>query len=125
MKDLVIEWRHYDKEGETCDRCAATGSSLREAVAQLSEELAGKEVAVRFVETVLPEEQMAQSNLILFNGVALEALLDDAYAGEDPCPSCSCLTGSETSCRTVGFEGRTYREIPGELIRKAAYKALR
>jgi len=124
MKELIIEWRHYEKEGATCDRCAATGSSVKEVVAELIDELAGEGITVTFTETTLPEELMAQSNLILFNGVPLDAVLDNAAADENPCPSCSCLTGSETSCRTVEFEGETYEEIPGELIRKAAYKVI-
>ena len=123
MKTLGIEWRHFDKSGQTCDRCAATGSSAREVVAQLSTELAEKGVIVTFTETLLPEELMAQSNMLLFNGVPLEALLDNAAADKNHCESCSCLTGSETSCRTVEFEGKNYEEIPGELIRKAVFKA--
>lgn len=124
MQELSIEWRHYDKEGATCDRCAATGASVREVVAVLSEELAGKGVSVIFTEMKLPEELMAQSNMILFNGVPLEMLLKNASADENHCSSCSCLTGSETSCRTVEYEGTNYEEIPAELIRKAAYKAI-
>lgn len=124
MKELTIEWRHYDKEGTTCDRCAATGSSVREVVDELTEEFARRGVSVTFKETPLPRELMAQSNIILFNGVALETILDDALAQESPCPSCSCLTGSETSCRTVEYQGKSYEEIPGELVRQAAYKVL-
>lgn len=124
MKELTIEWRHYDKEGTTCDRCAATGSSVREVVAELTEEFARRGVSVTFKETPLPQELMPQSNLILFNGVALEAVLDDALAQKNHCPSCSCLTGSETNCRTVEYQGKIYEEIPGELIRQAAYMAI-
>ena len=124
MKTLNIEWRHYDKEGQTCERCAATCRSVREVVSGLSTELAEKGVIVTFTETLLPEELMSQSNLLLFNGVPLEALLENAAAGENHCTSCSCLTGSETSCRTVEYEGTTYEEIPEELIRQAAYKAI-
>lgn len=124
MKELTIEWRHFEKEGATCERCAATGASVREVVAELSKEMALRGVSVTLSETILPEEQMPQSNMILFNGVALEDLLEDAAADENSCPSCSCLTGSETSCRTMEYQGKTYEEIPGELIRKAAYKVL-
>lgn len=123
-RELVIEWRHYVKEGATCDRCAATGTSVREVVAELAKQLELRGVTVKLNETSLPEEQMAQSNMILFNGVMLEDLLDDAMTDENHCSSCSCLTGSDTSCRTVEYQGKTYEEIPGNLIRKAAYKAL-
>ncbi len=124
MKRLSIEWRHYDKAGATCDRCAATGESVSEVVAGLSAELAGKGITVTFTETRLPEELMAQSNMILFNGVPLEQVLENAAADESHCASCSCLTGSETSCRTVEYEGKSYEEIPKVLIRKAAYQAI-
>lgn len=124
MKELTIEWRHYEKEGATCDRCAATGSSVKEVVSELSKELAEKGIKVIFTETVLPKELMAQSNMILFDGVPLEAILDDAATDKNPCPSCSCLTGSETSCRTVEYDGKTYEEIPAELIREAANKVI-
>jgi len=124
MKELNIEWRHYDKDGQTCDRCAATGASVREVVSGLSKELPEKGVTVTFTETLLSEELIPQSNMLLFNGVPLEAVLDNAAADENHCTSCSCLTGSETSCRTIKYEGETYEEIPEELIRKAAYKAI-
>jgi hypothetical protein len=124
MTKLHIEWRHYAKEGETCDRCAATGSSVKNVVAELARELSAKGIDVGFTETELPEELMAQSNLILFNGVPLEEVLGDATAGENACPSCSCLTGSDTSCRTVEHGGVVHEEIPAALIRRAALKAL-
>lgn len=124
MKKLTIEWRHYDKSGATCDRCAATGVSVKEVVAGLTEELAERGFAVIFTETKLPEELMAQSNMILLNGVPLEQVLDNAAADENHCSSCSCLTGSETNCRTVEYGGTSFEEIPAELIRKAAYKLI-
>lgn len=124
MKELAIEWRHYEKEGATCDRCATTGTSVRDVVSELGKELGVRGVTVTLTETILPEELMAQSNMILFNGTPLEAILNNAATDNNACPSCSCLTGSETSCRTVEYEGKTYEEIPGELIRKAAYKVI-
>lgn len=123
-RELAIEWWHYDKEGATCDRCAATGTSVREVVAEFAREFEPRGVTVKLKEISLPQEQMAQSNMILFNGVALEDLLDEATADESHCSSCSCLTGTDTSCRTVEYQGKTFEEIPVHLIRKAACKAL-
>jgi len=120
VKELVMEWRHFAVEGETCDRCSATGKSVREVVQELSDELSGKGVAIRFIETVLPAELMSQSNMILFNGVPLEEILENAAVAESDCPSCSCLIGSVTSCRTVEHGGVSHEEIPAELIRHAA-----
>lgn len=73
MRKLAIQWRHFEKEGRTCDRCAATSH---------------------------------------------------AAVDETPCPSCSCLSDSETICRSVKYQGETFEGIPAELIRKAAYKAI-
>ena len=124
MKNLTIEWRHYVKEGVTCARCSATGQSLEEVIAGLRDELSPLGVRIVFTETTLPAERISESNLILLNGIPLEEHIAEATASENICPSCSCLTGTETSCRTVVFEGKTHEEIPASLIRAAAYKAL-
>lgn len=122
--ELTIEWRHYEKEGATCDRCATTGSSVKEVISKLDTELAGRGITIHFTEMPLAEDRMAQSNMILINRVPLETVLDNAAADETHCQSCSCMTGSETRCRTIEYEGKSYEEIPGELIRKAIYKVI-
>lgn len=124
MKDLTVEWRHYDKEGATCIRCSATGQNLEEVIAGLRDELSSQGVRLVFTETKLTEERISESNLILLNGIPLEELLDEAKASENTCQSCSCLTGAETSCRTVESEGKTHEEIPAELIRRAVFRAI-
>ena len=87
-------------------------------------DLAPHGVKIYFVETTLSETEISQSNVILFNGVALEDVLTGAKASESCCESCSCLTGKEeVYCRTVEYEGKTYEEIPEGLIYKAALKA--
>lgn len=110
---IKIEWRHYDKAGATCDRCGDTGTNLKQVIA----EYAGHGVVIELQETLLTEEQISESNLVLINGLPLEDLLT-ATTGESDCPSCSCLTGSETSCRTVQCGGEVYEELTPELIRK-------
>jgi len=125
MRTLKIEWRHYAKAGETCLRCSATGKTLGEVVAGLRSELEPHGIKIDFIETELPPEGLSQSNTILFDDVPLEHLLSGAAASESACQSCSCLTGTDVSCRTVEYEGRSYEEIPEGLIRKAAYVALR
>jgi len=115
-----MEWRHFAVGGETCDRCRATGKSVREVVEELTGELSAKGIGIKFIETVLPAELIAQSNMILFNGVPLEEILANATVKESACPSCSCLTGSATSCRTVEHGGVSHEAIPAELIRRAA-----
>lgn len=93
------------------DRCAATGKSVKEVVAALTAELTARDIAVTFIETTLPEEQMQESNLILLNGIPLEEILAEAEASESHCAACSCLTGTDTSCRTIEYNGNTYEEI--------------
>jgi hypothetical protein len=124
MKKLAIEWKHFEKEGETCERCAGTGENLATVVAELQQELKGEGVEVTLTETLLPASRIAESNMILFNGIPLENLLAEMDVAENPCASCACLTGEETLCRTVEFEGKTYEEIPKDLIRRAALKAV-
>lgn len=124
MKRLDIEWRHYANTGETCLRCSATGKTLKEVVEDLRQELESQGVRITFTETNLPKEELAQSNIILINGVPLEELLKGAEVSESACHSCSCLTGTEALCRTIEYEGTSYEEIPEELIRESAYKAL-
>jgi len=124
MKTLAIEWRHYDKGGQTCDRCSTTGSSVKDVVARITDELSCKGVAVTFIETLLPEERMGESNLILFNGTPIEQLIDNDDASENCCESCSSLTGTETVCRTIEISGETNEEIPADMIRQGALKAV-
>jgi len=118
--NINVEWRHYDKEGSTCDRCSGTGANL----AAVAKEFAGRGVAIELQETLLSADRISESNLVLINGVPLEELLTNSVAGESECPSCSCLTGAETSCRTVKCDGEVYEELPQELIRRGIEAAL-
>jgi len=117
---LIIEWRHYDKAGATCDRCGDTGANLKQVIA----EFVAKGVPIELHKTLLEADRIAESNLVLINGVALEQLLSGATVGESDCPSCGCLTGTETSCRTVQCGGETFEELTPELIRKGMEAAL-
>ncbi len=120
MKTLEIEWRHLDKEGETCVRCSDTGEALHQTVAQLAEECRPRGWDIRFRETKLTPERISESNLILIDGKPIEAILPNAAAGLSLCPSCCELTGvSSTCCRTLEFKGKTYESIPAHLIRQA------
>ncbi len=123
MKKLIIEWRHLESQGRTCDRCSDTGEAVREVVAALKAELADQGVAVSFFETKLGEDRIPESNQLRFNGALLEDLLPEARAGESSCCSCTELLGVETSCRTVESGTETHEAIPAELIRQAARRA--
>ncbi|MDD2574721.1 MAG: DUF2703 domain-containing protein [Bacillota bacterium] len=123
MKTLIIEWKHLDVEGETCDRCYDTGENLVNEVKRLQRALRPRGIEVQLIETKLKDTQLKQSNIILFNEVAIEDILD-IEVSENYCASCTDMLGRETYCRTVTFEGSEYEDIPAKAIRKAAYKVL-
>ena len=124
MKNLHIEWKHYEKDGTTCERCGDTGQSLKQAFEKLRGELAERNIGLTFTETILPEQDIPESNSILFNDVPLESLIPGAKTSENHCRSCSELTGRETRCRTVEVGGALYEALPEALIRQAALQAL-
>lgn len=117
---ILIEWRHYDKEGATCSRCCGTGANLQAVV----DAYMAQGVAVELRETLLPFERISESNLVLINDVPLEELLAGAEAGESECVSCGCLAGQETNCRTVRHDGIVYEELTPELLVKGVEAAL-
>ncbi|MGD9210800.1 MAG: DUF2703 domain-containing protein [Desulfobacteraceae bacterium] len=121
MNRLEIEWRHLDKDGKTCDRCADTGTTVQRAYETLSKELRSKGWKVVLKETLLTAERICDSNTILLNGVPIEKLLPNARKSENCCASCGDLLGAPTICRTLMQNGRTYEAIPAALIIQAAY----
>lgn len=125
MKNIVIEWKHYDKEGNTCVRCSNTGTSLSEAISQLKEDFRHEGIEIVFKETKLSEDKLSESNSILINDVLLEELLDNTKSVETPCNSCCELVGSSVNCRALDCQGQTTEDIPVELIMTAVRNLLR
>lgn len=123
MRTLIIEWNHLDVEGETCDRCYDTGENLNQEIKRLNRSLNQKDIEVQLKENLISEDEIALSNTILFNGVAIEDIID-IKVKENYCQSCSDLTGRETYCRTIIYDGNEYDEIPAKAIRHAALLAL-
>ncbi|MBU7008079.1 DUF2703 domain-containing protein [Phosphitispora fastidiosa] len=123
MKKLIIEWKHLDVEGETCNRCYDTGENLNQEVKRLNRALQPQGIEVEWFETKLDDTQIPQSNTILFNGVPIEDILD-IKVSENFCESCTALLGNETYCRTITYEGCEYEDIPAKAIRQAAFKVL-
>ncbi len=72
MKKLIIEWKHLDVEGETCDRCYDTGENLNQEVKRLNRTLQPKGIEVEWFETKLDNAQILQSNMLLFNEFPLK-----------------------------------------------------
>lgn len=126
METLVVEWRHIGSDvEETCERCGETGRAVMGVVEEIRPFLEEEGITVRFVETVLPDEAIAESNSILFNGVLLEDLIEGMEVTSTPCCSCACITGQDDAeCRAVKYNGERYEAIPPELIARAALKAL-
>lgn len=120
MNTLTIEWKHFDKKGNTCLRCTDTGEALNVVVAKLAGECRPCGWEILFTETKLTEKELPLSNSIFFNGRAIEDVLPKAVASQNHCSSCCELTNSSTSCRTVEFAGTLYEAIPAALIRQAA-----
>lgn len=123
MKKLIIEWKHLDVEGETCNRCYDTGENLNQEVKRLNRALQPRGIEVEWFETKLDGTQIPQSNTILFNGIPIEDILKIEVA-ENYCDSCTNLLGAETYCRTIRYEGEEFEDIPAKAIRQAAFKAL-
>ena len=122
MNLLEIEWRHLDRDGKTCDRCADTGEAVREACEALAGELGPAGWEVRLRETLLTDRKILESNMILLNGTPIEELLPDARASENCCASCGDLLGMPVLCRTLERDGRTYEAIPAALIREMVHR---
>lgn len=125
MKTLTIEWKHFEKEGETCSRCNITGINLRQVIEELQGTLLGVSVTIELHETTLPEDQMDISNIILFNGVPIETLLDDVTVVKNCCDSCGDLIDSSCNCRAVQTSTDTHDEIPKSMIKEAILKSIK
>ncbi len=123
MKTVHIEWKHLDKDGKTCDRCAETGATLHRVIDDRTGELAAHDIRVTFTETLLSGREIPLSNIMLFNGVPLEDLLPGVQVIENHCASCSDLCSRDTSCRAVRVGGITYEAILEFMIREAALQA--
>lgn len=121
MKKILIEWKHFDKDGKTCERCSNTGSNLNEIFNHLKDEYLKQEIEIQYKETKLPGSRMAESNQILLDGVLIENVIPEAKLGENHCDSCSDLIDDPEgcNCRTITYKDKTYETIPVDLIKMA------
>ena len=124
MARLEIEWRHLDKNGKTCDRCADTGETVRAAYQDLVRELAPQGWEILLKETLLTDQEISESNSIYLNGIAIEELLPDARRSENCCVSCGEILGAPTMCRTLEQNGRIFEAIPTSMILEAAHRLI-
>lgn len=123
IKRLEIEWKHFAVGDATCERCGQTGEALLSAVDELREEFSSAGVKINLTETLLDKIRIAESNEIRMNGVLLESLLSASVVTTD-CPSCGELAGESTCCRAIGTGNEIFEDLPVELIKEAAYRAL-
>lgn len=123
IRRLEIEWKHFSVGDATCERCGQTGEALRAAVGELREEFASSGVKINLTETLLDKTRIAESNEVRMNGVLLENLLSASVVATD-CPSCGELAGESTCCRAIGIGDELFEDLPVELIKAAAYRAL-
>ncbi len=118
MKKLKISWQRLVTEGKTCPRCGGTEEELEKAVSNLKEALSSLGITVIFEKKELSvaefKEDPLQSNMIIINDKSLENWIN-GKVGESQC----CDVCGPTECRTTTIGGRTYEEIPAELIIKA------
>ncbi|WP_341275816.1 DUF2703 domain-containing protein [Methanoeremita antiquus] len=125
-KVLTVEWRHVGENIDTtCERCSQTGNTLKEVLDEIESFLSERKIKIEVKEKVLENEKIEESNMILFNGVPLEKLIEGMEVSQTPCASCACITGQDdVRCRAISYKGKLHEAIPAELIRKAAEKAL-
>jgi hypothetical protein len=122
-KRLEIEWKHFAVGDATCERCGNTGDALRVALEELRREFDPTSVKIHLTETLLDKTRITESNEIRMNGSLIEDLLAAGVVSTD-CPSCGTLAMESTCCRAIEIGDEQYEDIPAELIKKAAYRAL-
>lgn len=122
-KRLEPEGKHLAAGAVTCERCGKTGDSFKSVVEELRGEFALAGVKVNLTGTLPDKTRIAESNEIRMNGTLIEDLLAAGVVSTD-CPSCGTLAGESACCRAIEIGNERYEDIPPEMIRKAAYRAL-
>lgn len=121
MKKICIEWKHFDKDGKTCERCSNTGNNVTQVFCKLKEVYLAQGIEIIYKKTKLPESRMAESNQILIDGELIENIIPNVKLGENHCDSCSDLIDDPEgcNCRTIMYKDKIYETIPVDLIKQA------
>jgi hypothetical protein len=122
QKRIVIEWRHVDL-GVQCGPCRDTGRNLWNVIEELSQEHLLDDVEVEFQNTLLPEKQYLESNVVLVNGMPIEQILD-AGATFSGCQECPDTPGEPSCYRADNPDRNVFKAIPQEILRTALVKVL-
>ena len=118
-----IEYLYLDLS--TCDRCIATDRLLEQVVEVLrpSLTLAGYRIKYK-KEEIASEETAAKygflaSPTIRVNGKDICGALE-----ENACGCCSDISGTDVTCRTFRFRGKSYSTPPKEMIADGILRAV-
>ena len=117
MKKIIIEWKHLNIAGKTCSRCYDTGKSVKETIKEIISEYQSKNIEIKFIETLLNADNLAESNLILINDMPLEKILSASQIETD-CSACCSMIGKQVKCRAIEYDGKIYEHLTSEIIRK-------
>ncbi|WP_319577989.1 DUF2703 domain-containing protein [uncultured Methanospirillum sp.] len=119
-KELYVEWLHVGADvTHTCVRCSATGTTVAAVIKDVEPELTGRGIQIVYTETVLPSEQLPESNKVLINGKPLEEYLTNARVVQTCCESCACIVEQESAeCRAIQTPDELYESLPADLIRR-------
>lgn len=120
---MTIEWlRLVNDEGQTCDRCAATGDNTEVAFEKLKRCLVQIGIDVVFKKHTLDQSAFltnpVESNKIKIDGKSMEQWLDGT-AGQSRC----CGPCGDSECRTITVDGITHEAIPENLVIRAGLLA--
>lgn len=122
IRTLPIVWQRLISNGETCPRCAGTGSEVERAVTQLTEVLRPLQIEptleTRELDEAAFEAAPDESNRIFIAGRPFEA-----WIGATPGASECCSVCGTNQCRTVELGGKSLETVPASLIVKAGLAA--
>ena len=123
MKTLTIRWqRLVNESGQTCTRCADTGSTVENAYNKLKKSLVELGIEVELKKEILDfsifTDDPLQSHRIWIAGRPLEEWIG-AAAGKSQC----CDACGESECRTISVDQKTFEIIPEEMIIQAGLLA--
>jgi hypothetical protein len=116
---LTIRWQRLtDDKGETCKRCGLTEVAVDDAAGRLAAAMKPLGIEVEVVKKRMTladfKDNVQESNRLWINDRPIEEILG-ATSGTSPCTGCC----GDAQCRTVRVGGKTYEDIPSELISRA------
>lgn len=118
-----IEYLYLDLS--TCDRCIATDQLLEEVVEVLRPSLTLAGYRIKYKKEEIASEEIAAkygflaSPTIRVNGKDICGALE-----ENACGCCSDISGTDVTCRTFRFRGKSYSTPPKEMIADGILRAV-